>query len=526
MYAYIKRNKYNMKLYLTIAGIFIHAAVFSQADRWQQHANYKMDVAVDAINNKFNGKQPFQPGSMMDERSQHLGKKSVTGRPDWDQRVKDRIANLQPHEIGYQKVSNLKVNGVLQKTTEYETILKVELSKPILPKSKALIELEFEAQVPVQIRRSGRDNAEGVRFSMAQWYPKLCEYDRSGWHPTPYVAREFYGVWGDFEVNIKIDSAYTIAATGYLQNSQEIGHGYQSSTLPFKPSKEKMLTWKFKAPNVHDFVWAADPAYIHKSKQIRKGLVLHSFYKIDETLLGKQYDAMPPRMKERMTKNDFINNYRMEWENVLDFAAKAVPYMDSHYGEYPYKQYSFIQGGDGGMEYGEVFLEQLGYIVGANVRDSILIHYFNTWKFKHPDAIDFIRVAEKTSGLQLDWYKDFFVNTNKTIDYAIDSLWEVNGKMQIRFKNNGTMPMPLDVELTFKDGSKEMAYIPQYLMFGEKQNETPSVKRTVGQPWKWTHPTYTITVDRKLFDLKKAEIDPLQRMADTERKNNVLVLNW
>jgi len=169
------------------------------------------------------------------------------------------------------------------------------LTKPILPKSKALIELDFEAQVPIQVRRSGRDNAEGVRFSMAQWYPKLCEYDRSGWHPTPYVAREFYGVWGDFEVNIKIDSAYTIAATGYLQNPQEIGHGYQSPSIAFKPGKEKMLTWKFKAPNVHDFVWAADAAYIHQSKVIRKGLVLHSFYKIDESLLGKQYDAMPPR---------------------------------------------------------------------------------------------------------------------------------------------------------------------------------------------------------------------------------------
>jgi len=86
--------------------------------------------------------------------------------------------------------------------------------------------------------------------------------------------------------------------------------------------------------------------------------------------------------------------------------------------------------------------------------------------------------------------------------------------------------MPLDIELTFKDGSKEIAYIPQYLMFGTKQNETPSVKRTIGAPWKWTHPTYTIGIDRKLLDLKKLEIDPTQRMADTERKNNVLVLNW
>ena len=32
-------------------------------------------------------------------------------------------------------------------------------------------------------------------------------------------------------------------------------------------------------------------------------------------------------------------------------AEKALPYMEKTYGAYPYKQYSFIHGGDGGMEY-------------------------------------------------------------------------------------------------------------------------------------------------------------------------------
>ena len=171
-------------------------------------------------------------------------------------------------------------------------------------------------------------------------------------------------------------------------------------------------------------------------------------------------------------------------------------------------------------------MEQLGYIVGASVRDSILLAYFNTWKFKHPNVIDFIRIAEKKSGIQLDWYKDFFVNTNKTIDYGIDSLWDEGGKLKIRLRNSGTMPMPVDLELTYKDGTKELAYIPQYLMFGAKKNEQPTVKMTEGIPWKWTHPTYIIEIDRKLMDLKKVEIDPLKRSADMERRNNVLELGW
>lgn len=635
-----------------ISLIFVSSVLvaIAQPDRWQQRVNYKMDVVVDAPKNRLTGKQKleywnnspdtlkviyyhlywnaFQPESMMDARSRTLGQKTVRGRADWDPRVRDRIANLKPDEIGYQEVKNLRINGIPQKSTLHETILKVELSKPILPRSKSLIELDFEAQIPVQIRRSGRDNAEGVKFSMAQWYPKLCEYDYQGWHPTPYIAREFYGVWGDFEVNITIDRSFVIGATGYLQNPHEIGHGYEKyAAIPYKKSNSPTLTWKFKAPNVHDFVWAADPGYIHNSVQVRKGLQLHSFYKIDTAALSKVYQSLPPSTRSSITLYGYISKYKKEWDSVLVLASRAIPYMDINFGEYPYKQYSFIQGGDGGMEYpmatllkgagqgvvihewmhswyqmilgtneslypwmdegftsfgesrvknylagntnpfphqdafdaytmlaksdfdepltthadhyntnaayginsyskGEVFLEQLGYIVGAGVRDSILMRYFNTWKFKHPNVNDFMRIAEQVSGIQLDWYRDFFVNTNKTIDYAIDSLWDEGGKMNIRIRNKGNMPLPVDIELSFKDGSKEWAYIPQYLMFGIKNNEDSLVKRTVGEPWKWTHQYYTIKIERNLVDLKKAEIDPLRRTADIDRRNNVLELNW
>src|SRR5436190_1608831 len=221
---------------------------------WQQRVKYDMTIDMNVETNRFAGKQKleywnnspdtltrvfyhlywnaFQPGSMMDVRSQRQGTVTIrTGRgefADWDGRVRDRIANLKQDEIGYQKVTNLKMNGRPQQLIEHETILEVVLDKPILPKSKTILELEFEAQVPVQIRRSGRDNAEGIRYSMSQWYPKMCEYDYEGWHPTPYVAREFYGVWGDYDVSITIDKKYILAATGYLQNAQQIGYGYET----------------------------------------------------------------------------------------------------------------------------------------------------------------------------------------------------------------------------------------------------------------------------------------------------------
>jgi aminopeptidase N len=175
---------------------------------------------------------------------------------------------------------------------------------------------------------------------------------------------------------------------------------------------------------------------------------------------------------------------------------------------------------------GAVFLEQLGYIIGADNRDKLLLEYYRKYRFKHPELNDFIRLAEGVSGIQLDWYPQFFVNSTKTIDYGIDSLWQENGKIKIRLRNAGKVPMPIDLMLTFKDGTKHLAYIPQYLMFGSKPVEDPTVPRSSHEAWRWTHPNYVLEVDGKLNELKFIEIDPSQRMADVDRSNNKLELNW
>jgi hypothetical protein len=107
-------------------------------------------------------------------------------------------------------------------------------------------------------------------------------------------------------------------------------------------------------------------------------------------------------------------------------------------------------------------------LLGAGARPHLLA-YYRKWRFKHPNASDFIRIAEKESGLQLNWYNMYWVNTTNAIDYSIDSLWEAEGGTKIRLARLGQMPMPIDVKLTFKDGSTEWHYVPLNLMFGEKR---------------------------------------------------------
>ena len=257
-----------MKKYISIVFVsFISCLTWSQsAGYWQQKVAYKMDVVVDAPNYQYRGTQKltytnnspdtlrkvyyhlypnaFQPGSEMDARIQSIADpdgRMVRKVKIGDKEIKEsRIKNLQPNEIGYLKISNAQQDGLAVQTKEKGTVLEVALAQPILPNHSTELSLSFDGQVPVQIRRSGRNNKEGVEFSMAQWYPKMAEFDFEGWHADSYIAREFHGVWGDFDVTITIDKDYVLGATGYLQNKNEIGHGYQDAGVVVpNPKKQK-----------------------------------------------------------------------------------------------------------------------------------------------------------------------------------------------------------------------------------------------------------------------------------------------
>lgn len=605
----------------TSAFIFslLSLSAIAQHGYWQQRAEYNMDIDFNVENHQYNGIQQltyynnspdtlvnvyfhlyfnaFQPGSMMDVRSRTI--------EDPDSRVGDRIAGLAPDEQGFIKVNSLKMNGDALTYEVSGTILEVKLNKPILPGKKVKFDMDFLGQVPTQIRRSGRDSKEGVAYSMTQWYPKMCEYDRYGWHADPYIGREFHGVWGDFDVNISIDSAYTLGGTGVLQNPKEVGHGYAQPGDKMKLPEGGKLLWKFKAEKVHDFMWAADKNYVHDIVKADNGLTLHFLYK---------------------DQPDIYDN----WQKLKKYSVEIFNFASATFGEYPWPQYSIIQGGDGGMEYpmgtlitgqrslgslvgvtvhevmhswyqgalainegyypwmdegftefsgskvmshlfnpeedtrrgrfydsylnlaksgkeepmatradyfktnyaygaaaygkGGVFIAQLGYIVGDLVLMRSLKRFFYTWKFKHPDPADFIRIVEKESGMQLDWYMSYMVNTTEKIDYAISRVEARNNETIIGLERVEEMPMPIDLNITYRDGSEEIINIPMKIMRGEKSAESDT-KFTVKDDWQWTNKTYTLSIARPIGDIEMIEIDPSQRMADVDRSNNKLILN-
>ena len=579
---------------------------FSQ-NYWQQHVDYKMDINMDVSDFTFNGEQElvytnnspdtinkvyyhlffnaFQPGSQMDVRSRTIR--------DPDRRVGSRIFELEEKDYGVLDVVSLKQDGKKIVFEQKETVLLARLNSPLLPGEKTTLSMVFDGQVPLQIRRSGKLNKEGVDLTMTQWFPKLSEYDEEGWHPNPYIGREFHGVWGDYTVNITIDKNYVVGGTGYLQNADEIGHGYSNDA---KQTNKETLTWRFFAPNVHDFAWAADPEFIHDIKKSKSGVDLHFFYKPDVN----------------------VEN----WKKLQDDSVGLMDYFEEAIGPYPWKQYSIIQGGDGGMEYamctmitgqrpypslfgvtanemahawfqhllvtneakhpwmdegfteyitslaeeavvgkpsryphkssydryyllvnsgveqaqtvhsdrydynfaygassyskGSVFLSQLGYIIGKDNLNKTLKRYYEEFKFKHPTPNDFKRVAEKVSDMELEWYLNDWTRTDHKIDYGLD-ISSLQSDRVVTLKRKARMPMPLDVEVSFSDGTKDVYYIPTDLMHGNKKFNSNNVYYM--QPWTWASPEYDFVVqgNKKVV---RVEIDPSKRLADYNQMDN------
>jgi len=613
------------KSILAICGLALALSAQAQDNHWQQQADYQMNVTMNVKNFQYKGVQKvtyinnspdtlttvffhlyfnaFQPNSEMDANLQTL--------PDPDGRMatnvgtpqrpiyESRIAKLTPDEIGYLRVKKVTQDGVPATISHESTILKVTLPKPILPHSRTVLGLDFEGQVPVMIRRAGRNSPDDVALSMAQWYPKMVAYDHKGWHTTEYLGREFYGVWGNFDVKITLDKTYLVGASGVLQNPNEIGFGYEDKGVKVPTTKAATKTWHFIAERVHDFTWAADPQYVHDKHQLADGKTIHFIYK----------------------------KYKDTWKQIQEPMLKVFDYYNQLVGKYPWPQYSFIQGGDGGMEYamctlmvgnekyerlvgtaahelahawfqhllatdeaaypwmdegftsyieylaehqilktkktanpfdsaykgyfglvksgfqeptithsdrfatnyaysvtayykGLLFLTQLDYLMGNEALQKTLKRYYNEYAFKNPTPNDFIRIAEKVSGMQLQWFLNEFMETDHTADYAISKVEGKGNKTEVTLKRVGRLPLSIDLWVTDKAGNIRYVYVPLRMTYAEKPNTYPAYPCTVLPAWGWGNPTYTFTLDMPLEDIKSITLDPENKSVDTDKENN------
>ena len=602
---------------LLLIFFFFTLVGFSQDNlfRWQQEVDYTMVIDVDVENHTYKGTQnlvftnnspddlgrvfyhlyfnAFKPGTDLEQNSRYSS--------DDSRSMSKKLLSMPKEDWGDVQIKWLLQDGKPVSFKIEETILEVSLDKPIRSGESSVLEMEFFIQTPAMVRRSGKISEDNVAFSMSQWYPKLCQYDDEGWHANPYIGREFYGIWGDFDVTINIDKDYTVAGSGYLQDPELVGHGY----APLKEGvvHDEKISWRFIAPNVHDFSWAADPNFIHDFLDIDGGPRMHFFYKSD---------------------SEFVNL----WKDFQENSANFLTFFSETIGRYPYSQYSVIMGGDGGMEYamctfidgvghptieslysvtsheiahtwfqflmatneskhswmdegftsyiddvalnvvlnqgkalpnvkayddyfnwvnlgleepmtthadrfkyntgygmsaydkGSIFLSQLQYVIGKENFDNSLKKYFDDWAFKHPKPNDFIRSAEKVSGLELDWYLLDWAQSTMTIDYAINSVVADKDMTTVNLQRIGQMGMPIDLKIKLKSGETLLYNIPMTKMRGSK----PLKNMKVLDSWSWAKPYYSFTIDVMVENISGIIIDPKGEMADIDRINNFLSL--
>ena len=609
------------KGFLIILTLFFGLLSAQKNAYYQQYAKYKMDIEVDAKNFTYTGNQTltysnnspdelnvvyyhlywnaFKAGSMMDQRVTNQGKNG-------DSRLQSNgistLSSIPKNEEGAQNIHWIKQNGKDLKFEIQETVMKVYLNSPIKPNSKTTFTMEWDAVIPMQIRRAGRNNREGIDMTVTQWYPKIAEYDYDGWATFDYIGREFHAPFSDYEVNIKIDKDYVIGAGGTLENPLDV-KGYDSKAT-IKTDKNNKATWKWTAKNMLDFAWAADRDYTVESFVILDGPKVNFVYQ-----------------KSEKTKY---------WDQAKPYVTKFFHIMNATYGRYVYPSYSFIQAGDGGMEYGmctmmlgeaktldglvglmvhegghswnqqmmaynesvrpwmdegftnyyddsimyqlfppkkaqanpfiesldryrnfvkkgieepavwlgdhhdngtaysfatyvkgELFLVQLGYIMGEQNLALVMKEFYNEWHLKHPTDRDFMHIAQKVSGMDLKWFLNYWINTTKTIDYGIKNVKYGEVFTTITLENKGTVPMPIDFSILTTDKKVVNYQIPLNMTHTWKTKDIYGDFTTMAY-WPWTQKEYTFTIPYNKSQISALGIDFSQRLADVNLEDNLV----
>jgi hypothetical protein len=321
---------------------------------WQQELHYTIDVTLNDREHSLDGFLKLRyvnhspdslsfiwfhlwPNAFKNDKTAFTEQTLQNGRIDY--------YFAKREERGYINRLDFRVNNNTLETEDhpqYIDIIKVHLPAPLAPGAETEITTPFHVQLPKNFSRGGYTKGA---FQVTQWYPKPAVYDRTGWHPMPYLDQgEFYSDFGSFDVRITVPEQYVVAATGDLVEGKREGTGViKKEEKPKTPVKKKPVpvkkpatlppqnfrTLRFQQKDVHDFAWFADSGFVikHDTIQLNNRVVqAYSFY-------HQKSEA---------------------WQNSMQYIKDAVRFRSALIGEYPYNTISVVEakmGFEGGMEY-------------------------------------------------------------------------------------------------------------------------------------------------------------------------------
>ena len=363
-----------MKLTILVSSLMLCFNLSAQQNYWQQEVHYKIDVTLNSNEKSIKAFEELEYINHSPDTLNYIWfhlwpnayKNEKTALYEqYKKGDKEGLSKFKKSVKGYIDSLAFKINNVaimVEEDKENIDMVKLLLPKSLLPGGKITISTPFHVKFPTYFSRSGFiDDA----FAVCQWYPKPAVYDKNGWHPMPYLNMgEYYSEFGTFTVNITVPSNYVVAATGSLQNADELKKYIESGTLN-KKRKENFIpyqtnpsattkTLQYKAENVHDFAWFADNDFIiqYDTLQLSSGKVIDAF-------------------------TFFSAKDNTQWSKSVDFVEDAVRNYSKWIGEYPYPVVNAVEGpgnvSSGGMEYPMVTLIT-SPDANAETLDAVITH--------------------------------------------------------------------------------------------------------------------------------------------------------
>jgi hypothetical protein len=323
---------------------------------WQQRADYTLQATLDTANNVLRGsgriyyvnRSPdalpfvwvqldqnlFAPGSVAGALNQPPLK--FAGGVVFDFSGKGFVGGIT--------IDRFSAGGRPLTTTVFGTMMRVQLPAPLAPDLGITFDVAWHFPIPPY--GGGRMGRVGSRFyELGQWYPRMAVYDDvNGWNTLPFLgAGEFYLEFGDFDVSLTVPAGFQVTATGALANPtivrtpQERARLSRAFTSPGQVvqviTREEAIanagrrvpgtrTWRFTAPGVRDFAWAAGSG-LRWDVSTLDGILVQTFYHPEAA----------------------------SWEEANAMLRFALRSFNGSLGQYPWPQISAVEGLVEGMEY-------------------------------------------------------------------------------------------------------------------------------------------------------------------------------
>ena len=500
---------------VSILSIFVFLLSFSTKisaqNYFQQEVNYSIHVSLDDEKNELNATDSIEytnnSTTSLNEIYFHIWPNAY--KNENTALAKQLLENgetkfyySQAKDRGYINELNFRVNDEPANFTIDSVnidIGKLKLKTPLLPGRKINITTPFHVKLPsAELSRLGY---LGQSYMITQWFPKPAVFDNSGWHAIPYLDQgEFYSEFGSFDVFITLPKNYVVAATGNLQNQDEIDWlnkkaeetaaetSLDDKDFSFPNSSTELKTIHYKASKVHDFAWFADKRFHVLKSEIE----------------------LPISKRTVTSWAMFTNNETEYWRRCNAYTSEVILKYSDWLGEYPYDNVTAVDGtiaAGTGMEYpmvtviGENFsffdfeytiVHELGHnwfygILGSNERanpwmDEGMNTYYNLRLFenKYPNN-SFIDNYVDEKYVRFAHLKKYTHKAQYVLSYLINARQNLDQECSTKAIDFTDANYGNDVY--FKTG-----FIFHYLEKYLGENTFDSIMKVYYETWKFKHP--------------------------------------